>query len=73
MTVNEQCIRCGKLISSKKIVYLELNMDTGIYTDPRVSGYLSENISQGMHPFGKNCAISVLKNKGELDKYALDW
>lgn len=49
------CARCGRELEPGRLVWLELSTKTGRYTDPdRVR--IPEDESQGLFPFGKDCA-----------------
>jgi hypothetical protein len=55
------CDRCGEKLDPSKIVWLELDQDTGRYTDqPLPEGHES----QGGFSFGRACAKAVLANGG---------
>lgn len=62
--IEETCMECGKTIKSGKVIWLEMNMKTGEYKEELLPG----EPSQGMFPFGADCAKTVLKNKGQLIK-----
>lgn len=55
MEYKQYCYKCRKLLNPKKIVWLELNMKTNIFS----SELCPENESQGMFPFGPDCAKKV--------------
>jgi hypothetical protein len=55
------CERCGEKLDASKSVWLDLNLNTGLY---RVETW-PEAESQGAFAFGAACAKSVLKNGGQ--------
>lgn len=62
---NNYCERCGEKLNNKTMVWLELDQDTGLYTD----GELPEgHVSQGGFAFGKACAKTVLANGGKNER-----
>jgi hypothetical protein len=61
------CERCGERLDPKKIVWLELSQETGLFTDPDIA-LLPEKESQGGFTFGKACAKAVLANGGDMVK-----
>lgn len=54
--MNTNCTNCGKKLHTKRIVWLELDQDTGNYY---ANGIPKEHTSQGMFPFGADCAKKV--------------
>lgn len=53
------CECCGRKLDTKKIVWLELNQNTGLY---HAEGELpKEGESQGWFPFGASCSVKQLK------------
>lgn len=59
------CHRCGKGITTTP-VYRELKLGTDLWFIP---GQLDSKDSQGVFPFGKNCAYRVLENtKTEIER-----
>lgn len=60
----EYCTECGKELKPEKIVLLDMNMSSCEFREEP----WPDNISQGSFPFGKACAKTVLKNKGQLIK-----
>lgn len=54
----QHCERCGERLILARIVWLELNSHTGIYS--RNEGETPAEESQGWFPFGSACAKSVL-------------
>jgi hypothetical protein len=57
------CERCGEKLNPAAMKWLELNMNTGRYSDPEVTP-LREDESQGCFTFGVACAAAVLKAGG---------
>jgi hypothetical protein len=65
---NEQvheCQRCGEHLNPATVVWLELNMESGLYHE---DGMVPAEISQGCFPFGSACAASVLARGGRLQR-----
>lgn len=61
----EYCNRCNEKLDPNKIVWLELDQDTGLYTD----GELPEgHTSQGGFAFGRSCAKAVIQNGGKNER-----
>lgn len=56
------CTRCGEPLNPDKMVWLELNWETGKYA---AVGMVPEDQSQGRFPFGAACARRVMKSGGE--------
>lgn len=61
----DYCERCGDKLDSAKAVWLELNFNTGRYSE---AGTVPEAESQGCFAFGSACARAVLKADGENSK-----
>lgn len=59
-----RCTNCGKDLKGE-FVYLELNSFTGLYVDPDKLKIVSQE-SQGVFPFGKDCARAILANGGRI-------
>ena len=59
--MEEKCFKCGAKLDKKKIVWLELDVTTNIFHE--IGVILTEN-SQGMFPFGKDCAKKI---RGDLN------
>jgi hypothetical protein len=59
------CDRCGERLNPSRIMWLELNTDTGRYSR---EDSVPSNKSQGCFPFGEQCALSVLKAGGRLQR-----
>jgi len=59
------CERCGAALDGHKAVWLELNMYTGLYSDPDSSKIPAEE-SQGVFSFGTDCAKVVLHENGAV-------
>lgn len=55
----EHCTKCNKRIDPLKMIMLEYNGKTLKYHKP---GDVPENESQGLFPFGADCAKRILKN-----------
>jgi len=66
---NEQqrCTRCNELLKQGKIIYLELNQNTLLYSKP--GNKILKNESQGYFPFGLNCAKKIIGNGGKCDMW----
>lgn len=59
MTTNPiYCERCGEELNPSRAVWLELNMDTGVY---HKEGTVPQEQSQGCFTFGAACARRELK------------
>jgi len=58
------CERCGERLNPQTMVWLELNLRTGLYADPEQTP-VPESESQGAFTFGQACAKAVLANGGE--------
>jgi hypothetical protein len=56
-----RCTECGDILTSKKIVWLELSNSDGNYYREIPKGH----VSQGGFPFGTTCSKKVLKNDGK--------
>ena len=56
------CENCDKELNPNKMVWLELNTETGLF---HKLGEVPENESQGCFPFGVACSKAVLKNGGQ--------
>jgi hypothetical protein len=54
----ENCQRCGKPLTEHSKVWLELNCLTGKYSPP---GSVPGGESQGLFPFGKDCAAILIR------------
>jgi hypothetical protein len=54
------CECCGRSLKGKRVKWLELNCDTGRWSDPD-AGMLSADESQGFFTFGAACAKRKLK------------
>jgi len=66
---NQSCTKCEKKLDYEKIVWLELNSHTGVYTLP---GMVPEEESQGVFPFGAACAQKQLGLKSDWgDNYPM--
>lgn len=52
------CERCKTRLDPRKIVWLELDQTTGEYIDHELP---EGHESQGAFPFGKDCAIKIMK------------
>ena len=63
MTTN--CERCHVELDPKKIIWLELDSTTGLYHD-HTNDPVPEDKSQGMFPFGTDCAAATIENGGKL-------
>jgi hypothetical protein len=50
-----RCARCNEVLYGKRIRWLELDLLTGVYSDP-TKGQLPVTRSQGAFPFGLKCA-----------------
>jgi len=59
------CQRCAEKLDPSKIVWLELDQDTGLYTDKELP---EGHISQGGFSFGRSCARAVLANGGRNER-----
>ena len=59
------CERCGQALDTDKLVWLELNTYTGIYSEP---GTVPKDESQGCFTFGQACARSVIEAGGKNKK-----
>lgn len=64
MTEDHFCTRCGEPLDPTKLVWLELNTNTGHYA---TAGEVPEDKSQGLFTFGAACAKRVLKAGGVCD------
>ena len=53
-----RCTKCNEILTSKKIIWLELSNTDGNYYIVIPNGH----ISQGGFPFGTSCSKKVLKN-----------
>jgi len=60
----EFCEKCGRKLNPKDIAELEL--DTRDNTYHRL-GETPEKFSQGVFTFGRDCAKTILKNKGNIN------
>jgi len=58
------CECCEAEIKPGRAVWLELNMNTGRYSDPKKTIVPAEE-SQGVFPFGRTCARKVLNPQTE--------
>lgn len=56
-----KCVRCGRVLKDR--VMLELNWDTGEYSEP---GTVPAEVSQGCFEFGSDCAKALLKRSAML-------
>jgi hypothetical protein len=66
MTVPMFCEKCGKkLLRDRDIVPLELDTRDNTYHLPELNEIPVE-FSQGCFSFGKDCAKTILKNKGNI-------
>lgn len=63
----EYCNRCNEKLDESKIVWLELDQDTGLYTDKELP---EGHTTQGGFAFGRSCAKTVLANGGKNEKIA---
>jgi hypothetical protein len=63
MTYQEVCTRCGAKLNNKRIVWLELQISTGIYHVVEDIPKIPEEDSQGTHPFGSACAQRQLREQ----------
>lgn len=61
----QHCERCGKLLDNERIVWLELNQNSGRYHE---DGMVPEEESQGSFPFGPDCAAAVMETGGRLKR-----
>lgn len=55
-----RCECCDRSLHNKRIKWLELNCDTGAWSDPD-KGHLPAELSQGCFPFGVACAAKALR------------
>jgi len=53
------CTKCERKLDSKKIVWLELNNENGQYYYHLKDNHIPENESQGLFPFGRDCAYNI--------------
>lgn len=60
------CERCGKKLTEKTAVWLELNCATGRYAEWGATDWSGGPDSQGGFAFGKDCAEIVLREGGNL-------
>ena len=60
----EQVLSSGERLNPQTMVWLELNLRTGLYADPEQTP-VPESESQGAFTFGQACAKAVLANGGE--------
>lgn len=58
------CQRCGKRHLGE-FMWLELDSSTGIYHEP---GTVAPERSQGLFPFGAQCARKAISENGKLPK-----
>lgn len=70
-----RCTRCEQFIDEDRIVWLELNGITGVYTNNDISGIYTDNDispeeSQGWFPFGADCAGRELSSGRSKDHNA---
>lgn len=56
---DQLCTKCGKKLNKQTMVMLELNWRTNEYTDPKIKQIPPED-SQGLFPFGKDCAKTLV-------------
>lgn len=56
-----RCTECNEILTSKKIVWLELSNTDGNY----YKKIPKDHVSQGGFPFGSTCSKNVLKNNGK--------
>ena len=56
--MREYCYKCGRRLDDDRIVWLELDTETGEF-QPEGSEPLPEERSQGYFPFGPDCARKV--------------
>ena len=67
MIIPTFCEKCGKkLLKNKDIVSLELDTRDNTYHLPELNEIPTE-FSQGCFDFGKDCAKTILKNKGSAN------
>jgi hypothetical protein len=59
--MDQYCTKCGKKLNKKTLVMLELNWKTNEYSDPAKP--LASEDSQGLFPFGKDCAKALTSHK----------
>lgn len=59
MTDRLYCEQCGAELKPRHVVWLELDFTTGLY-----STSVPSEKSQGLFPFGSDCAAEVLLNGG---------
>lgn len=60
-----QCARCNEFLKTDRIVWLELSFATGLYHRPEENA-IPMNESQGLHPFGADCAKIMLAKGKEI-------
>lgn len=53
----DYCERCGERLKADRIVWLELNCDTGVFHE---EGTVPKDQSQGCFPFGQACAKNAI-------------
>lgn len=56
-----KCERCGEMLNASRVVFLELEQNTGLYY--RIHDFPTNGVSQGLFPFGKACAHFQLGEK----------
>lgn len=58
---NERCERCDEKLKEKNIVWLELDINSGLYY--KEGEFPKDGLSQGYFPFGKTCAKKQLEEQ----------
>lgn len=59
--MSEICERCGETLKDDRVIWLELDRDTGLYHYEEQ--FPKTSISQGSFPFGKTCAEKQLEEQ----------